>query len=117
MRKGPFFASLFVVVGTGAALYFYLYPPSSGSIHGYVMTRTDAPDKGIPNVEVDLTSETDSTIQRSTHTNEKGWFEFPGLPDGKFKVSSTLPDGASDEQVHISRGATVNLHPKKPMPK
>ena len=82
VRKGPFFASLFVVVGTGAALYFYLYPPSAGSIHGYVMTRTDAPDTGLSNVEVDLTSETDSTIQRSTHTNDKGWFEFPGLPRG-----------------------------------
>ena len=117
MRKGPFFASLFVVVGTGAALYFYLYPPSAGSIHGYVMTRTDAPDTGLSNVEVDLTSETDSTIQRSTHTNDKGWFEFPGLPAGQFKVSSTLPNGASDAKEHVSRGATVTLNPKKPMPK
>jgi hypothetical protein len=113
VRKGPFFGSLFVALGAGAAIYLYLFAPVSRSIQGYVMTRTDAPDTGIPNIEVDLASETDTSIQRATRTNEKGWFTFPGLPDGTYTVSATLPDGASDEAKNVSRGGSVTLHPRK----
>jgi len=111
VRKGLFYSSLFIACASAAAIYFYITAPVSRAITGYAI-RLGAPRETVQNVNVQLTPDADDKIldklfRRSTKTDARGWFTFPGLPDGRFQVEVTASDGAAGKATNIARGKNI----------
>ncbi|MFN0205956.1 MAG: carboxypeptidase-like regulatory domain-containing protein [Planctomycetota bacterium] len=111
MRKGLFYSSLFIACASGAAIYFYITAPVSRAITGYVLKISDSRD-AIRNINVELSPDADDKIldklfRRSTKTDDRGWFTFPDLPEGRFQIETTAADGTTGKVTNIPRGKNL----------
>jgi hypothetical protein len=107
MRKGFFFSSLVIALGAAFALYFYWYAPASRSIYGTLTSITTKKPLGFHDVE--LESLADASYKRKHMTDEKGWFSFQDLPEGRYRVTAYNRDRSGSLAVEAERGEKLSL--------
>jgi hypothetical protein len=80
----------------------------NGQIEG---TVTDASGGTVPNADVKITN-SDTGFAQSAKTNDSGFYRFPLLPLGSYRVAVTSPGFAPYEQtgVTLSAGATATVN-------
>ena len=74
----------------------------AGQISGRVSDSTGAV---LPGVEVTVT-QTDTGLSRTTVSNETGFFTFPNLPVGPYRLEATLPQFST----FVRRGITLQVN-------
>ena len=111
MRVSSFsFSGLLAIVAAGALFTSFLHAQQTlGGITGEV---TDASGGVIPNVTVSLTHE-ETSLTRSTKTNDQGEYTFVNLPIGTYTLTYTADGYQAQKTPHITveadRTATLNV--------
>jgi hypothetical protein len=104
--SGVFAAALLV----GLAARAHAQGGDSGQIVGYVFDQTGSPIRG---VKVTASSDTQIGGSKTAYSNDEGWFRFPQLIPGKFRVKVEAPKLQTVVQENIAVGinapAEVNL--------